>query len=119
MSYNDPQSITLSGTAVSLPRISSGLNSGSFATADGTAVLKVSSAYGKRNRRTVRLEHSKIAADPLTAANTKYSMTAYVVLDTPTVGYTVAEATAVAKALVDWLSASTNANIAKLLGGEN
>lgn len=119
MSYSDPQSVTLSGSAVSLPRISSGLNSGAFSSADGTAVMKVSHSYGKRNRRTVRLEHSKIAADPLTAANTKYSMTAYVVLDVPTVGYTVAEAQAIAKGLTDWLSASTGANIAKLLGGEN
>jgi len=116
MSYSDPQSITLSGTATSLPRISSGVNSGSFATPDGSIVVKVSHAYGKRNRRTVRLEHSKIAADPLTAANTKYSMTAYVVLDVPTVGYSVTEASAVAKAFTDWL---TPANVGKLLGGEN
>jgi len=119
MSYSDPQSITISGSAVSLPRISSGVNSGGFANPDGTAVMKVSHAYGKRNRRTVRLEHSKIAADPLTAANTKYSMTAYLVVDEPVVGYTVAEAQAVVTALATWLSASTGANIAKLLGGEN
>lgn len=116
MAFSDPQTVTISGTANSLPRISSGINSGGFSTADGTVQLKVSHQLGKRYRRTVRLEHSKIAADPLTSANTKYSMTAYVVLDTPTVGYSVTEAQAVAAGLVAWL---TGANVGKVLGGEN
>jgi len=119
MSYSDPQSITLSGTAVSLPRVSSGLNNGAFSTPDGTAVLRVSHAYGKRNRRTVRLEHSKIAVDPLTSANTKFSMTAYVVVDVPPVGYTVAEAQAVVAGLTKFLTDTSGSNVAKLLGGEN
>lgn len=119
MAYSDPQSLTISGTAVSLPRTSSGVASGQFQTPDGTAILKVSHAIGKRSRRTARIEHAKIAADPLTAANTKYSMSAYVVLDVPPVGYTVAEAQAVVTALTTWLTASSGANVAKLLGGEN
>lgn len=117
--FTDPQSVTVSGSALSLPRTSSGVNSGIFTTNDGVARLLVSSQYGKRNRRTVRFEHSKIAPDPLTSANTKYSMTAYVVFDTPLVGYTVAEAKAVIDGFVGWLSASTGANITKVLGGEN
>lgn len=116
MAFADPQSVSISGTANTLPRISSGINSGGFSTADSTVQLKVSHQVGKRSRRTVRLEHSKIAADPLTSANTKYSMTAYVVFDTPNVGYTVAEAQAIVAGLVSWL---TTANVAKVLGGEN
>lgn len=119
MSYSDPQSLTISGTAVSLPRTSSGVNSGAFSAADGTVQVKISHANGKRNRRTVRLEHSKIAADPLTAANTRYSMTAYIVVDTPLVGYTVAEAQAVVAGLTKWLTDTSGSNVAKLLGGEN
>lgn len=117
--FADPQSITISGSALTLPRTSSGVNSGIFSTADGIAKLLVSSQYGKRNRRTVRLEHSKIAPDPLTAANTRYSMTAYVVFDTPIVGYTVAEAQAVIAGLTGWLTATSGSNVAKVLGGEN
>ncbi len=116
MSYNDPISLTISGSAVSLPRISSGVNSGAFSTPDSTNVIRVAHAYGKRTRRTVRLENSKIATDPLTAANAKYSMTAYLVVDVPNVGYSVAEAQAVTTALTAFLSP---ANLAKLLGGEN
>lgn len=117
--FNDPQSITLNGTASSLPRTSSGVTSGQFNTPDGTAILKISHAVGKRARRTVRLEHAKIAADPLTSANTKYSMTAYVVVDVPPVGYTVAEAQAVVAGLTKWLTDTSGSNVAKLLGGEN
>jgi len=119
MSYADPQSVTISGTALSLARTGAGASSGQFNTADGAAVLKVSHAIGKRSRRTVRLEHSKIAADPLTAANTKFSMTAYVVIDVPSVGYTVAEAQAVVAGLSKWLTDTSGSNVTKLLGGEN
>lgn len=119
MAFNDPQSVTLSGSAVSLPRTSSGVNSGAFTAADGTAGLVVSHAYGKRTRRTIRLNHQKIAADPLTSANTQYSMSAYLVVDTPNVGYSVAEAKAIVDGLVAYLSASTGAKVSQLLGGEN
>jgi len=119
MAYADPQSITISGTAVSLPRTSSGTNAGAFTSPDGTVVVRVSHAYGKRNRRTARLEHSKIAADPLTSANTKYSLSAYIVIDVPPVGYTVAEAQAAVAGLTKWLTDTSGANVAKLLGGEN
>jgi len=120
MAYADPQSITIApAAAVSLPRTASGADSGSFRVADGTIVLSVGHAYGRRQRRTVRVEHSKIAADPLTAANARVSMTAYVVIDTPPVGYTVAEAQNVVGGLTKWLTDSSAANVAKLLGGEN
>lgn len=117
--FTDPQSLTLSGTAVSVPRTSSGVNSGIFNDAASTLKMSIAHAYGKRTRRTVRLEHNKIAADPLTSANTRYSMTAYVVFDVPAVGYTVAEAQAVIASLTKWLTDTSGSNVAKVLGGEN
>lgn len=117
--FTDPQSLTISGTAISLPRTSSGVSSGQFNNPEGTAVLKVSHAIGKRQRRTVRLDHAKIAADPLTSANTRFSMSAYIVIDVPPVGYTVAEAQAVVSGLVKWLSDTSGSNVTKVLGGEN
>lgn len=117
--FSDPQSVTISGTAVSLPRTSSGTNAGVYTSGDGAVRMLASHQYGKRVRRTVRLEHSKIAADPLTSANTKYSMTAYVVFDVPSVGYSVAEAQAVVAGLTKWLTDSSGANVTKVLGGEN
>ncbi len=119
MGFSDPQSVTISGASVQLPLTSRGVNSGTYTSGDSTVKLLASHSYGKRTRRTVRLEHKKIAADPLTSANTQYSMTAYVVFDVPTVGYTVAEATAIGAGLTKWLTDTTNANMTKVLGGEN
>lgn len=120
MAFADPQSVTISGAANSLPRVSSGTNSGSFQKDDATVKLSVSHQYGNRIRRVIRLDHSKVAADPLLAGNNvKYSMFTHLVVDTPEVGYTVAEAKAIVDALVAYLSASTGARVTQLLGGEN
>jgi hypothetical protein len=68
----------------------------------------------------VRLEHSKIAADPFVSAqNVKYSMSTYIVTDTPVTGYTIAQQKEIVDALVAYLSASTGARVTQLLGGEN
>lgn len=120
MAFTDPQSVTINAVANSLPRVGSGVNVGSFSKDDGTVKLAVSHAYGKRTRRQVRVEHSKIAPDPLiSSTNIKHSMSAYIVIDTPVTGYTVAEAKQIADGLTAWLTASSGANLTKLLGGEN
>lgn len=120
MAYADPQSITIAGVATSLPRIGSGLNTGAFQSNDGLVKMNVASQYGKRTRRTLRVEHAKIAADPLnTAQNVKYGMSAYVVIDTPVSGYTVAQQKEVVDALVAYLAATSGSKVTQLLGGEN
>lgn len=120
MSFADPQSVTIGGTAYPLPRVGSGVNTGTFRSADGLVQLGVASAYGKRTRRTIRLDHSKVAADPFNSSiNAKYSMSAYLVVDVPVVGYTVSQQGDVANALTAYLTATTNARMTQLLGGEN
>lgn len=116
MSLSESQSITISGTALALPRTSTGANSSIYSEASGAGLLKVSHSYGKRNRRQVRFEHSKIAPDPLTAANTKFGMTASVLIDVPTTGYSITEQAAVVKG---FLASLTDAQVLKILGGEN
>lgn len=121
MAYSDPQSVVIPviGT-VSLPRTGQGISSGSFLTNDGNEKLEISHSYGKRTRRTVRLTHRKVAADPLISAqNIQYSMSTYLVADVPVTGYTVAEAKQIVDGLVAWLTISTGANVTKLLGGES
>lgn len=119
MAYSDPQSVTI-GSILSLPRTGQGVSTGNFTTADGIAKLTVSHAYGKRTRRQVRIDVSKVAPDPLVSSmNIKHSMSAYLVVDVPITGYTVAEAKQVVDGLVAWLSATTGANTTKLLGGES
>lgn len=120
MSYADPQSVTIGGTATSLPRVASGQDSGAFGSNDGTLLLSVSHAYGKRIRRSIKLSQAKISADPLIPSqNVRSSMSVYMVVDHPVNGFTVAEAKAAVDAFTAYLSASTGAKITQLLGGEN
>jgi len=119
MAYSDPQSVTI-GTALTLPRTSSGVNAGSFSKDDGTAVLSVSHQYGKRIRRSARVTSTKISADPLlTNVNVRLSASAYLVIDVPNNGYSITEVKDLVTGLTTWLTAATNANLVKLIGGEN
>jgi hypothetical protein len=119
VAFADPQSVTINAVANSLPRISSGVNTGAFQKDDSTVKLSVSHQYGSRTRRQLRLDHSKIAADVFTSDNTKYSMSAYVVIDVPTTGYTIAEQKQIVDALTAYLTASSGARVTQLLGSEN
>lgn len=121
MAFADPQSVTINAVAQTLPRVSSGQNSGVFQKDDATVKLTVSHNYGKgRARRMLRLDHSKIAADPLMAGtNVRASGSVYLVTDFPDGLYTNAEAKQIVDALTAYLTASTGARATQLLGGEN
>lgn len=122
MAFDNTQSLTISGSATSLPRTSSGDSRGRFSANDGSVELAIQSSYGKRIRRTARVDTSKIAPDPLiSSTNIKYSMSAYLVVDTPITGFTVTEQKAIVDALAAWLAAGTGAanHTVQLLGGEN
>jgi len=118
--FADPQSVTISGTTSSLARVSSGANSGTFKSNDGTVSMTASHSYGKRNRRVVRLDQNKISADPfLPSTNVTVGMGIYLVADVPPAGYTVAEQKAVIDGFIAALNASSGALITKWLGGES
>lgn len=120
MAFTDPQSITISGSTISLPRTSTGAGTSAYQSADGLVALTASHAYGRRTRRVLRLDHSKITADPfIPAQNTKVSMSNYLVFDLPPAGYTNADALAVYVGFKGLFTATTDAAITKLLGGES
>jgi hypothetical protein len=120
MAFTDPQSITISGTAISLPRVSSGQGQSQYLSSDGLVNLTASHAYGRRTRRVVRLDHSKITADPfIPAQNTKVSMSHYWVFDLPPAGYSNTEALAVYQGFKALCTGTSDALITKLLGGES
>ena len=120
MAFADPQSVTINAVAQSLPRTSSGVNAGVFTKDDGLVKLSVSHQYGKRTRRTIRLDHAKIAADPLiSSTSVRYSLSAYLVVDMPITGYTVAEAKQIVDALTLYLTTSSGARATQLRCGEN
>jgi hypothetical protein len=118
--FQDPQSLTINAVANSLPRVTTRDNTSVYSKDDGNVKLTVSSAYGKRTRRTARVDFRKTAQDPLfPAQNTPYSMSAYIVADVPTAGFSITEQKQIIDALTAWLTASTGANVTKLLGGES
>lgn len=120
MALSDPQSVTINAVAVSLPRTSTDTNASSYSSADGLVKETFSHQYGKRNRHLARIDHSKIAADPFQSSlNARYSMSSYIVIDMPVVGYTPAEAKQVVDGFIAQLNASSGALITKLVGGEN
>ena len=117
--FADPQALTI-GTALSLPRTGSGNQSGIFQTSDSLVSLSINHQIGKRTRRVIRVDHNKVAADPLVAAqNLRYNMACYFVVDVPPQGYTIADQLQVITGLTGNLAATSNANWNKFLGGES
>lgn len=118
MAFSDPQSVTISAVANSMPRTSQDPQ-GIFVKDDGNLKLTISHTTSNKTRRLIRLDHSKIAADPLISAqNIKYTMGCYLVVETPPTGYTVAEAKAILDGFLVYLTASSGAKLTQLLGGE-
>jgi hypothetical protein len=120
MSFSDPQSVTINSVAQSMPRVSAGANTGAFRTNDGLHKLDVSHQYGaKRSRHMIKLTQSKITTDPYNdAQNIAVGMSAYLVIDVPVTGFSVAEQKLVVDGLTAYLAASSGAKVSQLLGGE-
>lgn len=121
MALTDPQSITISGTTTSLPRVITAGSSSTYRSNDGLIEEVMSSTYGKRQRHSLRLNLKEISPDPYTSANISQSMSVYTVFDMPQVGYgyTVAEAVAAWVGFNAQLAASSNAIVTKVIGGES
>lgn len=118
--FSDPQSVTIGGVATSLPRVGSGISQGVFQTPDGATTMSISHSIGKRARRTAKLSMKLFASDPITPTNNvPVNGAFYVVCDFPLQGISATQQKDLASALATWLTASTNANLIKLIGGES
>jgi hypothetical protein len=116
--FADPQSVTISGSAKSLSRTGSTEFGGRFATADRAHLMSVNHSYGKRVRHQIKLQVDSLVASPLVSGqNVNQSMSVYLVVDVPN-GYDTATAKAICDGFIANLSASTGANLTKLVGGE-
>lgn len=121
MALPDPITVTIAGVANTLPRVGSGESTGVWAKDDRTVVFKVSQQSSKvRNRRTSRMDSSKIAADPLLAGvNRESSMSTFFNFDDPIIGLSITEKKDHALAHIAALTANSNALLIKILGGES
>jgi len=112
----DPQSVTINGGAVSLPKTSSGPTVNTFTSADGiTSMTTKQNVTAARFRREVRLSQSKVAADPISGLNRQLGASVYLVIDEPKSGFSDTELGYLIDALKAW---ATSANYLKVLGGE-
>jgi len=122
MAFADPQSITIDGTATSLARVMSGTEVGTFVSSDTKLRLEVVPRVSNRNRtvRSAALKNVKITSDPLVATtNVRVNDTIRLMIDRPADGYSDAEVVKQVTGFIAWLTANTNANLIKLVGGEN
>lgn len=120
MSFTDPMSVTISGVTTSLPRTSVDEDRSEYTSSDGLIQAIGSHDYGNRIRRMLRLDVAKLTSDPFKPAeNVKVGMSVYTVFDLPPAGYTNAEALAVWVGYNTLATATSNALITKLLGGES
>lgn len=113
----DPQSVTVNAVANSLPRISPATGfAGMFAKADSTLGLGFKITHASRDRVEIRLDFAKIAADPITAVNQKWTGSASIVINAPPNGvFTDTEIKDYVLGLTGW---ATSANLLKVLGDE-
>jgi hypothetical protein len=120
--FTDPQSVTISGVATSLPRVSQEGDESRYLSSDGLISLEASHSSNKnsRLRHLLRLNHAKLAPDPFRPAeNVKVSMSNYIVFDVPVAGYSLAEMAAVYAGFKGLYTATSDALINKLLAGES
>jgi hypothetical protein len=123
MAFADPQTIVFpTAGSVSLPRTSSGVNSGGFLSGSGNTKLEIAHQKTSKNRtrHTARVTFKVLNADPLVSGNNlEHQMVAYVVVDVPTAGVTTAQIKDVTDGLAAWMTASSAAQMVKLIGSEN
>lgn len=118
----EPITLTVNAVAKNLPAVSREPEASVYRSEDGVEAnlfrqVKVSHQHtSQRHRRLVRLDLTRIAADPLTSDNMNVSASVYLVIDEPLSGWTDTELDYEVQALFGFLSTS---NVGKILGGES
>ncbi len=115
----DPQSIVVGGTTIPLPKIGSDKASADYQSSDGTSQLRVQQTTNSTTRSTlVSLKTNKIAADPVTAINSRKSSIWTITNRSPIDGFTITELKDELVGLATLLTATSAALTVKILGGE-
>lgn len=115
----DPQSITVGGTTIPLPKTGSDKTSADYQSSDGNSQLRVQQTTNSTTRQTVvSLKTNKIAADPVSAINSRKSSIWTISNRAPLDGFTLTELKDELVGLATLLTASSAALTTKILGGE-
>lgn len=119
MALADPQTMTV-GTAVTLPRTTTGVTQAEYTAADGTLKLLVSHQQTKGRRRSlVKANRAKVSTNVLTDVKSEITAGINISIDRPAVGFTETELIELITGAFTWLTAGTNANMKKVLGLES
>lgn len=113
----DPQIVTISGAANSMPRILLEGSKSTYQKADQNLSLVIShqNVGSERTRSMVRLDQRKVVADPLTAANDYANLGVHIVIDRPNYGFSAADIDAVVQGFKAYL---TTALVTQVVGKE-
>lgn len=115
----DPQSVTVGGSTISIPRVGVDKSSADYQSADGNTQLRVAQTTNSTTRSTViSLKTNKIAADPVTAVNSRKSQIITITARGPIDGFTITEIKDQLVGLANALTASSAALAIKVLSGE-
>lgn len=121
MAFADPQTVTIDGTASTLPRVYEKENVGSFTgpNKDVEMVIRPTLTKAMRRHQVVQLKVAKNATDPISGFVKRVESTMSLVLDAPVAGFSDAELTSALSGLITWATTGTNANLKKFVAGEN
>jgi hypothetical protein len=120
MALADPQSIKISGTTSSLPRINADNYNSEYLSADGTVKFKAGTQFGKRLRQLGRVDINKIVASTLNPSqNEEVSASIQLVFDRPKQGFTNADMLAIYAGLIEQLSATESKIVKQILAAES
>lgn len=112
----DPQNVTINAVAVSMPRTSMGATQNIYTSADGLTTLTTKqNKSNTRFRREYRVSQTKVAVDPISAANKQVGLSVYFVIDEPTFGFSDVE---IGYVIAGMKTAFDSTLWGKILGGE-
>lgn len=117
--YADPISVTIDTVATSFNKVGSPDPSkkGVYATSAGDKQIVISqNNSAQRFRREVRLNATKVSADPISSQNKEISTSIILTVDEPRWGFSDADLLVLIEALTDWVAVPENSG--QLLNGE-
>lgn len=108
MALTDPQTVTINGTAIALPRVLTGTETGKFVSADGLSTVIVEpTRNGKSKRVSARLDQQKVTTDPLVSTtNVMKGITISVAVRRDNDGYSDADAKKALTGFLTWIQSA-------------
>jgi len=102
--FTDPQVVTVNTVAKSMPRVQTDGTSAVYQMSDESFKLTISHQKTKQRVRSMaRIDQRAVVPDPLTAVNDYETLSFYVVLDRPQVGFTIAQCEQLIAGFKTWL----------------